>query len=249
MRFDLSNKTAIVTGASQGIGETIAIEMAKSGATVFCLARNKEALDTTIKKITENGGKATAFSCDISNNDDFKSIILNIVKEYGSIDILVNNAGITKDNLLMRMSDDQWDDVLNINLKGSFTCTRSVIKYMMKRKFGRIINITSIVGITGNAGQANYAASKSGLIGLTKSIAKEVASRGITANCVAPGWIETSMTDQLSTEVKNKFLSQIPTGKIGQSKDIANAVIFLASDEAEYITGQTITVDGGRIIN
>tara|TARA_B100001094_G_scaffold51298_1_gene46846 strand:- start:257 stop:1006 length:750 start_codon:yes stop_codon:yes gene_type:complete len=249
MRFDLSNKTAIVTGASQGIGETIAIEMAKSGATVFCLARNKEALDTTIKKITENGGKATAFSCDISNNDDFKSIILNIVKEYGSIDILVNNAGITKDNLLMRMSDDQWDDVLNINLKGSFTCIRSVIKHMMKKKFGRIINITSIVGITGNAGQANYAASKSGLIGLTKSIAKEVASRGITANCVAPGWIETSMTDQLSTEVKNKFLSQIPTGKIGQSKDIANTVIFLASDEAEYITGQTITVDGGRIIN
>jgi 3-oxoacyl-[acyl-carrier protein] reductase len=249
MKFDLSNKTALVTGASQGIGETIAIEMAKSGATVFCLARNKEALDTTIKKITENGGKATAFSCDISNNDDFKSIILNIVKEYGSIDILVNNAGITKDNLLMRMSDDQWDDVLNINLKGSFTCIRSVIKHMMKKKFGRIINITSIVGITGNAGQANYAASKSGLIGLTKSIAKEVASRGITANCVAPGWIETSMTDQLSTEVKNKFLSQIPAGKIGQSKDIANAVIFLASDEAEYITGQTITVDGGRIIN
>jgi len=249
MRFDLSNKTAIVTGASQGIGETIAIEMAKSGAIVFCLARNKEALDTTIKKIAENGGKATAFSCDISNNDDFKSIILNIVKEYGSIDILVNNAGITKDNLLMRMSDDQWDDVLNINLKGSFTCIRSVIKHMMKKKFGRIINITSIVGITGNAGQANYAASKSGLIGLTKSIAKEVASRGITANCVAPGWIETSMTDQLSTEVKNKFLSQIPTGKIGQSKDIANTVIFLASDEAEYITGQTITVDGGRIIN
>jgi len=249
MRFDLSHKTAIVTGASQGIGKTIAIEMAKSGAIVFCLARNKEALDATIKKITENGGKATAFSCDISNNDDFKSIILNIVKENGSIDILVNNAGITKDNLLMRMSDDQWDDVLNINLKGSFTCTRSVIKYMMKKKFGRIINITSIVGITGNAGQANYAASKSGLIGLTKSIAKEVASRGITANCVAPGWIETSMTDQLSTEVKNKFLSQIPAGKIGQSKDIANTVIFLASDEAGYITGQTITVDGGRIIN
>ena len=249
MRFDLSHKTAIVTGASQGIGKTIAIEMAKSGAIVFCLARNKEALDATIKKITENGGKATAFSCDISNNDDFKSIILNIVKENGSIDIPVNNAGITKDNLLMRMSDDQWDDVININLKGSFTCTRSVIKFMMKKKFGRIINITSIVGITGNAGQANYAASKSGLIGLTKSIAKEVASRGITANCVAPGWIETSMTDQLSTEVKNKFLSQIPTGKIGQSKDIANTVIFLASDEAGYITGQTITVDGGRIIN
>ena len=249
MRFDLSHKMAIVTGASQGIGKTIAIEMAKSGATVFCLARNKEALDATIKTITEEGGKAHAFSCDISNNDDFKNISLNIFKNYGSIDILVNNAGITKDNLLLRMSDNQWDDVLNINLKGPFTCTRSVVKHMMKNKFGRIINITSIVGITGNAGQANYAASKSGLIGLTKSIAKEFASRGITANCVAPGWIETSMTDQLSTEVKNKFLSQIPIGKIGQSKDIANTVIFLASDEAEYITGQTITVDGGRIIN
>ena len=249
MRFDLSHKIAIVTGASQGIGKTIAIEMAKSGATVFCLARNKEALDATIKTITEEGGKAYAFSCDISNNDDFKNISLNIFKNYGSIDILVNNAGITKDNLLLRMSDNQWDDVLNINLKGPFTCTRSVVKHMMKNKFGRIINITSIVGITGNAGQANYAASKSGLIGLTKSIAKEFASRGITANCVAPGWIETSMTDQLSTEVKNKFLSQIPIGKIGQSKDIADTVIFLASDEAGYITGQTITVDGGRIIN
>ena len=249
MRFDLSHKIAIVTGASQGIGKTIAIEMAKSGATVFCLARNKEALDATIKTITEEGGNAYAFSCDISNNDDFKNISLNIFKNYGSIDILVNNAGITKDNLLLRMSDIQWDDVLNINLKGPFTCTRSVVKHMMKNKFGRIINITSIVGITGNAGQANYAASKSGLIGLTKSIAKEFASRGITANCVAPGWIETSMTDQLSTEVKNKFLSQIPIGKIGQSKDIANTVIFLASDEAGYITGQTITVDGGRIIN
>ena len=249
MRFDLSHKMAIVTGASQGIGKTIAIEMAKSGATVFCLARNKEALDATIKTISEEGGKAYAFSCDISNNDDFKNISLNIFKNYGSIDILVNNAGITKDNLLLRMSDNQWDDVLNINLKGPFTCTRSVVKHMMKNKFGRIINITSIVGITGNAGQANYAASKSGLIGLTKSIAKEFASRGITANCVAPGWIETSMTDQLSTEVKNKFLSQIPIGKIGQSKDIADTVIFLASDEAGYITGQTITVDGGRIIN
>jgi 3-oxoacyl-[acyl-carrier protein] reductase len=249
MRFDLSHKIAIVTGASQGIGKTIAIEMAKSGATIFCLARNKEALDATIKTITEEGGKAYAFSCDISNNDDFKNISLNIFKNYGSIDILVNNAGITKDNLLLRMSDNQWDDVLNINLKGPFTCTRSVVKHMMKNKFGRIINITSIVGITGNAGQANYAASKSGLIGLTKSIAKEFASRGITANCVAPGWIETSMTDQLNTEVKNKFLSQIPIGKMGQSKDIANTVIFLASDEAGYITGQTITVDGGRIIN
>ena len=249
MKFDLNNKIAIVTGASQGIGETIAVEMAKSGANVFCLARNKNALDSTINKIISNGDKASAYSCDISDNEQFNNIVTNIFKEYGSIDILVNNAGITNDTLLMRMSDDQWDSVLNINLKGSFTCTRSVIKYMMKKKSGRIINITSIVGLTGNAGQANYAASKAGLIGMTKSIAKEVASRGITANCVAPGWIETAMTEQLSDDVKNKFLSQIPTGKIGYPKDIANTVIFLASKEAEYITGQTITVDGGRIIN
>ena len=249
MKFDLNSKIAIVTGASQGIGETIAVEMAKSGANVFCLARNKNALDSTINKIISNGDKASAYSCDISDNEQFNNIVTDIFKEYGSIDILVNNAGITNDTLLMRMSDDQWDSVLNINLKGSFTCTRSVIKYMMKKKSGRIINITSIVGLTGNAGQANYAASKAGLIGMTKSIAKEVASRGITANCVAPGWIETAMTEQLSDDVKNKFLSQIPTGKIGYPKDIANTVIFLASKEAEYITGQTITVDGGRIIN
>ena len=249
MKFDLNGKIAIVTGASQGIGETIAVEMAKSGANVFCLARNKNALDSTINKIISKGDKASAYSCDISNNEQFNNIVTDIFKEYGSIDILVNNAGITNDTLLMRMSDDQWDSVLNINLKGSFTCTRSVIKYMMKKKSGRIINITSIVGLTGNAGQANYAASKAGLIGMTKSIAKEVASRGITANCVAPGWIETAMTEQLSDDVKNKFLSQIPTGKIGYPKDIANTVIFLASKEAEYITGQTITVDGGRIIN
>ena len=249
MKFDLNGKIAIVTGASQGIGETIAVEMAKSGANVFCLARNKNALDSTINKIISNGDKASAYSCDISDNEQFNNIVTDIFKEYGSIDILVNNAGITNDTLLMRMSDDQWDSVLNINLKGSFTCTRSVIKYMMKKKSGRIINITSIVGLTGNAGQANYAASKAGLIGMTKSIAKEVASRGITANCVAPGWIETALTEQLSDDVKNKFLSQIPTGKIGYPKDIANTVIFLASKEAEYITGQTITVDGGRIIN
>ena len=249
MKFDLNGKIAIVTGASQGIGETIAVEMAKSGANVFCIARNKDALDSTINKIISNGDKASAYSCDISDNEQFNNIVTDIFKEYGSIDILVNNAGITNDTLLMRMSDDQWDSVLNINLKGSFTCTRSVIKYMMKKKSGRIINITSIVGLTGNAGQANYAASKAGLIGMTKSIAKEVASRGITANCIAPGWIETAMTDQLNDDLKNKFLSQIPTGKIGYPRDIANTVIFLASKEAEYITGQTITVDGGRIIN
>ena len=249
MKFNLNNKIAIVTGASQGIGKIIAFELAKSGAHVACISRNKKAIESIVDEITINGGQASSFPCDISDSDTLSEIITEIIKENSRIDILVNNAGITKDSLLMRMSIEQWDDVINTNLKGAFHCTKAVVRYMMKNKFGRIINITSIVGLTGNAGQANYAASKAGLIGMTKSIAKEVASRGITANCIAPGWIETSMTDKLSGEVKNEFLSHIPVGRIGSPDDIANAVIFLASDEAGYITGQTITVDGGRIIN
>jgi 3-oxoacyl-[acyl-carrier protein] reductase len=249
MKFNLENKIAIVTGASQGIGKVIAIELAKSGAHVACISRNKNLLESIVDEITHNNGKAFSFSCDISDLEAFKKIISEIIDQNGRIDILVNNAGITKDSLLIRMSDEQWDDVININLKGAFGCTKAVMRNMMKNKFGRIINITSIVGLTGNAGQANYAASKAGLIGMTKSIAKEVASRGITANCIAPGWIESSMTDVLADEVKNKFLSQIPIGTIGSPYDIANTVIFLASNEASYITGQTITVDGGRIIN
>jgi len=249
MKFNLNNKIAVVTGASQGIGKIIAFELAKSGAHVACISRNKKAIESIVDEITINGGQASSFPCDISDADTLSEIITEIIKENSRIDILVNNAGITKDSLLMRMSIEQWDDVINTNLKGAFHCTKAVVRYMMKNKFGRIINITSIVGLTGNAGQANYAASKAGLIGMTKSIAKEVASRGITANCIAPGWIETSMTDKLSGEVKNQFLSHIPVGRIGSPDDIANAVIFLASDEAGYITGQTITVDGGRIIN
>jgi len=246
MNFNLENKKILITGATGGIGNALSKKFIDYKCKIIFTSSSKDKLNILKNKF---GKDHLYYFLDLSNLDELDINIKKIVDENKDIEILINNAGITKDNLLMRMSDDQWDDVLNINLKGSFTCIRSVIKHMMKKKFGRIINITSIVGITGNAGQANYAASKSGLIGLTKSIAKEVASRGITANCVAPGWIETSMTDQLSTEVKNKFLSQIPTGKIGQSKDIANTVIFLASDEAEYITGQTITVDGGRIIN
>ena len=249
MKFSLNNKIAIVTGASQGIGKIIAFELAKSGAHVVCISRNKKAIESIVDEISINGGQSSSFPCDISDSDTFSKIITEIIKENSRIDILVNNAGITKDSLLMRMSIEQWDDVINTNLKGAFHCTKAVMRYMMKNKFGRIINITSIVGLTGNAGQANYAASKAGLIGMTKSIAKEVASRGITANCIAPGWIETSMTEKLSEEVKSEFLSHIPVGRIGSPDDIANAVIFLASNEAGYITGQTITVDGGRIIN
>ena len=249
MKFSLNNKIAIVTGASQGIGKIIAFELAKSGANVVCLSRNKEKLNNIVDKIVESGGQALPFPCDITKSEVFTEIVKKIIEKNKKIDILVNNAGVTNDSLLMRMSDQQWDNVININLKGAFNCTKAVLRHMMKNKSGRIINVTSIVGLTGNAGQANYAASKAGLIGMTKSIAKEVASRGITANCIAPGWIETSMTDTLSEDVKNQFLSQIPVGRIGSAKDIANTAVFLASDEAGYITGQTITVDGGRIIN
>tara|TARA_Y100001970_G_scaffold229337_1_gene284447 strand:- start:17 stop:763 length:747 start_codon:yes stop_codon:yes gene_type:complete len=247
--FDLKDKIAIVTGASQGIGKTIALELSKTGAFVYCISRNKKAIDSVVDSIIKNGGKSGSYACDISESNIFKEIVNKIIAKHNKIDILVNNAGIANDALIMRMSDEQWDQVIDINLKGAFTCTKTVVRHMMKNKYGRIINITSIVGLTGNAGQSNYAASKAGLIGMTKSIAKEVASRGITANCIAPGWIETSMTDILTEQVKNQFLSQIPVGRIGSANDIANTVIFLASQEAGYITGQTITVDGGRIIN
>ena len=247
--FDLNDKIAIVTGASQGIGKTIALELSKSGAFVYCISRNKEAIDSVVDSIINDGGQSSSYACDISDSDNFKNIVKKIIEKHNKIDILVNNAGVTSDALLMRMSNQQWDQVIDTNLKGSFACTKAVVRYMMKNKYGRIINIASIVGLTGNAGQANYAASKAGLIGMSKSIAKEVASRGITVNCVAPGWIKTSMTDTLTEEVKSQFLSQIPVGHIGSANDIAYTVIFLASKEAKYITGQTITVDGGRIIN
>ena len=247
--FDLSNKIAIITGASQGIGRTMALVFAKSGANVICVARSESKIKELCLDITDRGGVAHAIACDVGDGDAFGNTIKSVTDEHGKLDILINNAGITRDALLMRMNDAQWDDVIQTNLKGAFHGMRSAIRPMMKNKYGRIINITSIVGLTGNSGQANYAASKSGLIGMTKSIAKEVASRGITVNCIAPGWIETSMTEILEEEIKNNFLNQIPIKRMGTPEDIANAVIFLASDEASYITGQTLTIDGGRIIN
>lgn len=247
--FSLSNKVAIVTGASRGIGKVIAEIFSLAGAHVICLARTEDAIQSLAKKINLNGGSASFSTCDISDGNAFSSIINNTVKEYGKLDILINNAGVTHDSLLMRMKEGQWDSVLNINLKGAFHGMKSAIRPMMKNRGGRIINITSIVGLTGNAGQANYAASKAGLIGMSQSVAKEVASRGITVNCIAPGWIETDMTEELSENVKKEFLNKIPIRKIGLPQDIAYTALFLASDEAKYITGQTITVDGGRIIN
>jgi len=245
---NLENKVAIVTGASRGIGKVIAEELANSGAKTVCVSRS----ETDVKKISDsintNGNTSIAIACDIANAESFKELVKTVVEEFGSIDILVNNAGITKDNLIMRMSDDDWDTVINTNLKGAFNGTKAVTRHMMKQRSGRIINITSVVGLTGNAGQANYSASKAGLIGLTKATAKELASRGITANCIAPGYIETDMTDQLSEKIKDALIENIPLGRIGQAKEISSAVCFLASDEAGYITGQTLTVDGGMVM-
>ena len=247
--FSLTDKVAIVTGASRGIGKVIAQVFANAGAHVVCVARSEDAIKSLADEINTNGGSASHVACDISDGDAFSSMISGTAKEKRKLDILVNNAGITQDNLLMRMKEEQWDTVLNINLKGAFHGMKAAVRPMMKNRSGRIINNTSIVGLTGNPGQANYAASQAGLIGLSQSVAKEVATRGITVNCIAPGWIGTDMTDELSEEVKEEFLSRIPANRIGSPEDIAHAALFLASDEASYITGQTITVDGGRVIN
>ena len=247
--FDLKNKVAVVTGASRGIGKSIAEFYAKAGAHVSCISRNKDTLDDVVKTIISNGGSASTNAFDVSKFIEFQDNINDIVKEYGTIDILVNNAGITIDKLIMRMNDDDWNKVLDINLKGAFNGIKSVARTMMKARTGRIINISSVVGLTGNSGQANYAASKAGLIGLSKASAKELSSRGITVNCIAPGYINTDMTVNITDENKEKLYSQIPLGRIGNPNDIATAALFLASDEAGYITGQTITVDGGMVMN
>lgn len=247
--FKLSDKVAIVTGASRGIGKIIAQIFANAGAHVVCVARSVDAIKDLATDINSSGGSATHIACDISDGDAFTNLINDTAKAHGKLDILINNAGVTRDTLLMRMNEEQWDTVLNINLKGAFHGMKAAIRPMMKNRGGRIINITSIVGLTGNPGQANYSASKAGLIGMSQSVAKEVATRGITVNCIAPGWIGTDMTEELSDDVKEQFLSRIPVRRIGAPEDIAHAALFLASDEANYITGQTITVDGGRVIN
>ena len=247
--FSLTDKVAIVTGASRGIGKTIAETFANAGAHVVCAARTTDAIQAVAREINSNGDSASHTTCDISDKESFTNLVQITVQEHERLDILVNNAGVTRDALLMRMKDEDWDTVLNINLKGAYHGMKAAIRPMIKNRSGRIINITSIVGLTGNPGQANYAASKSGLIGMTKSVAKEVATRSITVNCIAPGWIETDMTDELTDAAKQEFLKRIPAGRIGTADDIACAALFLASDEANYITGQTITVDGGRIIN
>lgn len=246
---NLENKVAIITGASRGIGKVIAEQIAKAGAKTVCVSRSLADVEKVAKGINEQGFTAIAMVCDISNGKQFQELAKSVIEEFGSIDILVNNAGVTKDNLIMRMSDDDWDTVIDTNLKGAFNGTKAVTRHMMKQRSGRIINISSVVGLIGNAGQANYAASKAGLIGLTKATAKELASRGITANCIAPGYIETDMTNRLPEKMKNALIEQIPLGRIGQATDVAATVCFLASDAAGYITGQTLIVDGGMVMS
>ena len=247
--FKLGNKVSIVTGASKGIGKAIAKIFAQAGTHVVCVSRTKDDLNILKKEILNDGGSVSIYSCDVSNFDEVEGLIRNTVEEFSKIDIIVNNAGITRDGLIMRMSDEDWNTVIDINLKGTFNAIKAVSRQMMKQRSGRIINISSVVGLKGNAGQANYAASKAGIIGLTKSSSKELASRGITVNCIAPGYIATDMTDQLSGKVKEEIINRIPLGYIGKTDNIATAALFLASDEAEYITGQTISVDGGMVIN
>ena len=246
-RFE--GKSAIVTGASRGIGREIALLLAKEGARVAVnYSGSKEKADEVVKLITESGGEAFAIQADVSDADSVKNMVDKTLEMFGSIDILVNNAGITRDNLLMRMKEDEWDDVININLKGVFLCTKGVTRQMMRQRAGRIVNVASIVGVSGNPGQANYVAAKAGVIGLTKTAAKELASRNINVNAVAPGFITTDMTDALSEEVKRQMLAVIPLGKLGSPEDVARTVLFLLSEDADYITGQTIHVDGGMVM-
>jgi len=244
-RMKLKDQIALITGSARGIGKEIALKFAQEGATVIISDISQEACLATAEELKKQGYSADAVACNVTNGQAVQEMVDKILDNHNRIDILVNNAGITKDNLLIRMSEEEWDAVLNVNLKGAFICTKAVVRSMMKARKGKIINIASIVGVIGNAGQANYSASKAGLIGLTKTTAKEFASRGVTANAVAPGFIQTAMTDKLTDQVKEELAAAIPLKKLGSPADIANACLFLASSDADYITGQTILVDGG----
>ncbi|MFP3918894.1 3-oxoacyl-[acyl-carrier-protein] reductase [Lysinibacillus telephonicus] len=242
----LDGKTAVVTGASRGIGRAIALQLASEGANVVVnFSGSEQKAQQVVEEINSLGAKAIAVQANVADNESVQSLMNAAIEQFGSIDILVNNAGITRDNLIMRMKEEEWDDVINTNLKGVFLCTKAVTRQMMKQRSGRIINITSIVGVMGNAGQANYVAAKAGVIGLTKTTARELASRNILVNAIAPGFITTEMTDALPEEVKSSMLSQIPLGSLGEPEHIAKAVVFLASEDSNYMTGQTLHIDGG----
>jgi 3-oxoacyl-[acyl-carrier protein] reductase len=244
----LSSRVALITGASQGIGHACALKLASSGATVAVAARNREKLAELVQQVITNGGKAVAFPIDVADEEQIKIAFNAALAQLGKIDILVNNAGITRDQLVMRMKRADWDSVLNTNLTSAYLCIQQAIGSMLKQRWGRIINITSVFGQMGQAGQANYAASKAGLIGLTMAIAREVGSRNITCNAVAPGFIETAMTSGFSDDFRQNALKNIPLGRIGTPEDVANAVAFLASDEAAYITGHVLSVNGGMLM-
>jgi 3-oxoacyl-[acyl-carrier protein] reductase len=244
----LSGRVALVTGASQGIGRACALRLAKSGAAVAVAARNREKLDEVVSEITAAGGKAAAFALDVADEEQIKAVFKALIAQFGKIDILVNNAGITRDQLVMRMKRADWDAVIQTNLTSAYLCTQQVTSSMLKQRWGRIINIASVFGQVGQAGQANYAASKAGLIGLTMAIARELASRSITCNAVAPGFIDTAMTEGLSGEFKESALKMIPLGRTGTPEEVAHAAAFLASEEAGYITGHVLNVNGGLLM-
>jgi 3-oxoacyl-[acyl-carrier protein] reductase len=248
--IDLTGQVALVTGSRRGLGKAIAMALAHAGADIVIndIAPGREEAEATAAEMRDLGRRAIALCGDVSNPEDATQLIEQAWTEMGKIDILVNNAGITRDNLLIRMSDDEWQSVININLSGSFYCTRAAAKRMMKARYGRIINIASVIGLMGNAGQANYAASKAGIIGLTKANAKELASRGITVNAIAPGFIVSAMTDKLPDDVKAKYIEGIPLGRLGTAEDVANAVVFYASELAAYTTGHVLNVDGGMVM-
>ena len=245
---DLSGRVALVTGASQGIGQACAVALSQAGAAVALAARNQEKLAVVAQDINTAGGKAVTFRMDVEREDDIKSVVKGAIAQLGKIDILVNNAGITRDTLVLRMKRPDWDDVIATNLTGAHLCIQQVLSSMLKQRWGRIINITSIFGQMGQAGQANYAASKAGLIGLTMAMAREVASRNITVNAVAPGYIETAMTEVLAPELREAALKVIPLGRVGSPEDVAHAVTFLASERAAYITGHVLNVNGGMLM-
>ncbi|MEO5802191.1 MAG: 3-oxoacyl-[acyl-carrier-protein] reductase [Verrucomicrobiota bacterium] len=244
----LANQIAVVTGAGRGIGRAIALKFAEAGADVVCVSRTAENSEKVAQEIRSLGRKSWAHAVDVANSAVVAEIAEKILTEAGRVDILVNNAGVTRDSLLMRMADEDWDSVLNTNLKGAFSFTKAFARSFIKQRSGRIINVASVIGLIGNAGQCNYSASKAGLIGFTKSIARELASRGITVNALAPGFIETDMTAVLNPEMRTELLKKIPLNSFGQAEDIANAALFLASPGARYITGQVLTVDGGMVM-
>jgi 3-oxoacyl-[acyl-carrier protein] reductase len=242
---DLSGQVALVTGASQGLGKSMAIELARNGARVACVARNAEKLAQTVADIAAIGGQAEAFACDVKSRESVDQVVDGVADNWGRLDILVNNAGVTRDTLLPRMTDDEWDDVLTTNLRGAFLFSRAASRHMMRARYGRIINISSVSGLMGNAGQTNYSASKAGLIGFSRSLSRELAGRKVTVNCVAPGFIESEMTQVLGPVIIEEAKKRIPAKRLGTPEDVSACVVFLASPAASYVTGQVLTVDGG----